>query len=185
MQGPIKQICLTHFQFSPGLCEEIQNSRGKQHLSSSRPLLSSENVPKTPAFTSTRAQLLSGKISARGQARSPAHRSCGHFPPCRTVTERPDTRDKTRPGSSRPPSAVPAGNAGPAFPAARRAGAASEATRRHCVVQTEPQRESPLRGRLREGIVLFMRREEKIKLPCCFLFARDEGQEEGSLVFGG
>lgn len=116
--------------------------------------------------------------------RSP-HRSCGHFPPCRTVTERPDTRDKTRPGSSRPPSAVPAGNAGPAFPAARRAGAASEATRRHCVVQTEPQRESPLQGRLREGIVLFMRREEKIKLPCCFLFARDEGQEEGSLVFGG
>lgn len=94
-------------------------------------------------------------------------------------------QDKTRPGSSRPPSAVPAGNAGPAFPAARRAGAASEAARRHCVAQTEPQRESPLRGRLREGIVLFMRREEKIKLLCCFLFVRDEGQEEGSLIFGG
>lgn len=35
---PIKQIYLTHFQFSPDLQEEIQNSHGKQHLSSSRPL---------------------------------------------------------------------------------------------------------------------------------------------------
>lgn len=106
-------------------------------------------------------------------------------PPCRTSTDRPSTRDKTWLGSSRPPSAVPAGNAGPAFPAARRAGAASEAARRHCAAQTESRRESPLQGCLREGIVLFMRREEKIKLPCWFFFVRDEGQEVGSLIFGG
>lgn len=35
---PIKQIHLTHFQFSPDRHEEIQNSHGKQHLSSTRPL---------------------------------------------------------------------------------------------------------------------------------------------------
>lgn len=35
---PSKQIYLTHFQFSPDLHEEIQNSHGKQHLSSARPL---------------------------------------------------------------------------------------------------------------------------------------------------
>lgn len=35
---PIKQIHLTHFQFSPDRHEEIQNSHGKQRLSSTRPL---------------------------------------------------------------------------------------------------------------------------------------------------
>lgn len=35
---PSKQIYLTHFQFTPDLHEEIQNSHGKQHLSSARPL---------------------------------------------------------------------------------------------------------------------------------------------------
>ena len=34
---PIKQICSTCFQFGPDLCEEIQNSHGKQSLSSARP----------------------------------------------------------------------------------------------------------------------------------------------------
>lgn len=129
----------------------------------SRPLLSSENVPERCLL---------------GQIHSPTHQSCSHISP---LQNQHGYSSKARPGSSWPPSTMLLGTLALLFLLLPRLAWLQRLPVAIVRCRRGPGETPP--ARLSEGKGCFIYGAEKIKLLCCF-FIRNEEEEESSLIFG-